>query len=112
MAQPFDFRIGRNDTRPKLRRALLDADSNPVDITNNQGVVFNMTVGAIAKINRGVCTVVANYPAEVEYDWSGAGDTDTAGNYLGEFEVTLADGGIETFPNGPKIRVQVFQDLG
>jgi uncharacterized protein YfaS (alpha-2-macroglobulin family) len=34
----------------------------------------------------------------VRYSW-GTDDTDEAGRYRAEFEVTYADGSVETFPN-------------
>lgn len=39
-------------------------------------------------------------------------DTDTAGRFEAEFEVTYADGAVETFPNDGFIVVQIGPDIG
>ena len=41
------------------------------------------------------------------YDWA-VGDTDIAGAYWAEFEVTLASGRIETFPNDEMAAVEIL----
>ena len=43
---------------------------------------------------------------KVSYDWQ-AGDTDTAGEYFGEFEVTYSDTKKETFPADAEIPITV-----
>ena len=55
-------------------------------------------------------TVESTSPPILRYDWIG-GDTDTAGNYEGEFVVTYADGTRETFPNSRFIPVLISQDV-
>ena len=46
----------------------------------------------------------------VEYSWQ-AGDTDTAGTYYGEIEVTYADNTVETFPNNGYFTIIIKEDL-
>jgi hypothetical protein len=46
----------------------------------------------------------------VEYSWQ-AGDTDTAGTYYGEIEVTYGDATVETFPNNGYFTVIIKEDL-
>lgn len=40
------------------------------------------------------------------------GETDAAGLFNGEFEVTYVDGGKESFPNDDYIRIVIESDLG
>ena len=40
------------------------------------------------------------------------GDTDTAGTYWAEFEVTFGDGRVETYPNRGYLTVNIEPDLG
>ena len=106
-----DFYIKRHDTRPPLVKNLLDADGNPADLSTANTVVFIMTAGTAAKVDR-VPVVVTDAPAgEVAYQWAEA-DTDTSGVYDGEFEVTFTDGGVQTFPNPKKMVILVGDDLG
>jgi hypothetical protein len=46
----------------------------------------------------------------VYYDWV-AGDTDSAGYYSGEWQVTYDNGQVETFPNDGVFLVQVVEQL-
>ena len=46
----------------------------------------------------------------VSYTFS-ASDTDTAGLFQGEFQVTFSGGAIETFPNSEYISINVLDDL-
>jgi len=48
---------------------------------------------------------------KVSYDWT-ADDTDQAGTYLAEWEVTFADGTVRTFPTAGWDTVVVHSDLG
>jgi len=50
----------------------------------------------------------------VSYHWRPAagtvpGDTDVPGLYLGEWQVTYAEGGVQTFPNGGYIFVRITE---
>ena len=47
----------------------------------------------------------------MKYVWQ-TGDTDTAGTFQGEFEVTYTSGEIETFPNDGYIGIEVLADIG
>ncbi len=103
------FYIKRNDTSPIFRGILKDGDDNVVDVTG-AAIRFHMfdqagvsKVDAAAVINSGTA-------GDVQYEWS-VGDTDTAGFYDAEFEVTYSGGRIETFPNNSFERVHIGKDL-
>lgn len=106
-----DFFIKRHDTRPPLVKNLTDADGNPVNLTTASGVVFIMSAGGVAKVNRASTTVTDAPTGKVSYTWVAA-NTDTSGTYDGEFEVTFSDGGVQTFPNPKKMVILVGDDLG
>ena len=111
-----DFTIKRNDTLPKLEATL-----------QQNNVVYNLTGATVkfimkkegsgtAKVNSAV-TVVDAASGQVEYAWDDvAGDTDTEGDYNGEFEVTTGSGEIITFPNGADgtdyFTIEITEDLG
>lgn len=102
------FTIKRGDTSPALRFALLPETIN----LNGATVAFTMRqAGASAKIDRAAASVVTGASPVVEYAW-GEGDTDTAGFFQAEFEVTYFDGSVETFPNDEYLYVNIIGDLG
>lgn len=105
----LDFYLKRNDTSPSIRMKLLP--KSDVDLTGAV-VVFNMRDAAgTVKVNRGAAFVVtATGDPEVRYDWQAA-DTDTAGTFYGEFEVTYSGGGVETFPNTDVITITIDEDI-
>lgn len=108
MSEIETFTIKRNDTSP-----LFEHELTPTPDLTGATVVFNMkTTGGVSKVNRGAATIVGDPTLGiVRYSWLAA-DTNTAGLFNAEYEVTYANGKIETFPNDSYIRVKVTEDLG
>ena len=102
------FYLKRGDTSPSLIYAL---DPATVDLTGAT-VRFNMRLKSGAtKITRAAAVIVtAVGTPTVRYNWQAA-DTDTAGFYEAEFEVTYAGGAVETFPNSDYIPVNISGDI-
>lgn len=105
------FIIKRNDRYPRIRRRLLTGNV-PVDLTLALSVQFIMRAKAdnTVKINA-AADIIDAVTGEVEYDWQGADDTDTAGDYEAEFEVKWGDG-TQTFPSDEYIAITVKEDIG
>ncbi len=100
-----------NDTAPPLEATLSWQDGATIDLTGAT-VVFNLRaksrgVGVV----RGPVTVVDASLGKVRYDWQ-PGDLAEPGEYLAEFEVTLASGHVITVPNGGYLMIRVLPDLG
>jgi hypothetical protein len=98
------FSLKQNDTSPSLQATLKDAAQNPVDLEGATVKLHMKSAEGILKVNAAM-TVVDQNNGIIQYDWQ-SGDTDTAGTYYVEFQVTYADSSVETFPNdGNKIIV-------
>ena len=108
-----DFNIKKGDTIPKLVATLVDEDEVVIDLTNAASVKFLMIdPGTTAvKVNAAATILAPPTDGRVEYPWIGA-DTDTKGDYDGEFEVTWAGGGKTTFPNFRFLRIRIKADIG
>lgn len=108
------FYIKRNDTAPTLEVQLEDHLGDNVDITGYNSVSFHMwnpdsgTV-VVDDDTTGNVSVVDAAQGVVSYEWV-SGDTDTAGTYAGEWEVTYSDGGVETFPNNGNDDIEILED--
>lgn len=103
------FYIKRNDLDPSIAYELTP---KTVDLTG-ASVVFNMKdASGTVKVSRGSGSVVtATGTPLIKYDWV-SGDTDTAGTFYGEFEVTYASGRPGTFPNGEDdIEIVISEDI-
>lgn len=102
MRETFYLKTG--DTSPSLLSTL---SPDTVDLTG-ASVVFNMRLNSGAvKVSRAAAVIVTETGTPtVRYDWQAA-DTDTAGFYSAEFEVTYAGGAVETFPNSDFIAVSI-----
>jgi hypothetical protein len=108
------FYIKQNDTASFLTRDLKDAFGSPVNVTG-ASVVFSMRVkpAGTMKITRQDGVVVNAGIGRVRYEWASDGsDTNTADEYEGEFQVTYADGKIQTFPNDGHIPIVITDDVG
>lgn len=105
----IDFYIKVGDRKPSLEAVLEDA-IGPVDLTG-AAVKWQMRLqGQSALKVDAVATVVSPAAGSVRYDWEAA-DTDTAGIFEGEWEVTFGDGKQITFPNWKHLRVMVLDDV-
>lgn len=103
------FKIKQNDTSRSIK---FYPHANPASNFTGASVVFNMAdkYGGV-KISRAAGSIASDTGGTYfQYDWQ-AGDTDTAGDYEAEFEVTLSSGRIETYPNSQNIDVKIGKEI-
>jgi len=102
------FTIKRGDTSPAIRRSFVTA-AGPLEIPAGSSVVFSMAEGITHRVavRRQPCRIEGN---DVIYYWQD-GDTDIAGLYEAEFEITGPDGSIESAPNGGFININIVRDI-
>ena len=106
------FYIKQNDTASFLTRDLKDAFGAPVNVTG-AAVKFSMRVkpAGTVKVDDEDAVIVTAGTGRVRYEWT-ATNTNTADEYEGEFQVTYANGKIQTFPNDGHIPIVVTDDIG
>lgn len=105
-----EHRMKRNDLLPSLAATLSYAGVGAIDLTTAVSVKFIMKApGGVVKVNR-AAVFVDRPTGKVRYDWT-LGDTDTAGRFHGEFEVTDASGKKLTVPNDGYFAVNIVADL-
>jgi len=110
--------IKKGDTRPILTLTLYTRNSAGVKTVADLsagGVAAKFTMTLIGsstpKLSLKTMSIVnPGTSGVVQYTWAAA-DTDTAGEYRAEVQVTYATGVIETFPNRGFFRVIVTEDL-
>ena len=108
------FYIKENDTASFITRDLKDAFGAPVNVTG-ASVVFSMRVkpAGTVKVDAQGCTIVTAGTGRVRYEWASDGSaTNTADEYEGEFQVSYANGRVQTFPNDGHIPVVITDDIG
>ena len=84
------IKMKRNDTQPFLDLKLKDNDTDYADLTvSGIAVTFTMKDAetGIIKVDQQDCQIISGILGSVRYPWK-AIDTNTAGAYLAEFEVT------------------------
>jgi len=104
------FYLARNDLLPVLTVTPKDGDGATVVIANGATVVFNLITvnGGAVKVSRGAAVALSG---ALSYTWA-SGDTDTAGDFRGEFEWNNG-GKPETFPNhkAGELIVRIHPDI-
>ncbi len=104
------FKIKTNDTSPKLTVDLEDASGAAVALNGATARFHMKKYGATSlKIDASADITDAD-DGRVEYSWA-SGDTDTAGTYYGEIEITYGDSTVETFPNSGYFTIIIQEDL-
>lgn len=107
------FRIKTNDTSPLLSVTLTDANGTGIGLAGASARFHMKAFGADSlKIDAPATVGIVGVGVDglVTYDWI-AGDTDTAGTYYGEIEVTYGDARVETFPNNGYFTIIIKEDL-
>lgn len=106
------FYIKQDDTLPELNATLLDADGVAIPLLTVSSVRFIMSFGPgqPEKVNA-VASIVDASAGTVKYAWD-TGDTDTVGEFQGEFQLTFQNGTILTVPNEEYITIIITGDLG
>lgn len=109
MAQA-DFWIKQGDTAPDIEATLEDSSGSAVDLTNASSVDFHMmdSAGNVTVDAAGTITDAAN--GKVKYNWA-SGDTDEAGTFQAEWEVTWSDSSTETFPNHDNLIISITSEI-
>ena len=103
------FIIKRNATSPSLAGTATDSNDASIDISGAT-VRFHMLDTDGNTVVDAAATIASGPAGTMRYDWAAA-DTDVAGGFRGECEVTYADGTIETFPNTSYIPIRIYEDL-
>jgi hypothetical protein len=107
----MSFRIKKRDLLPEIQGTCEDANG-PVDLTTASSVRFLMGLSGSATNKVSAAATFVDRPnGIVKYTWAGT-DTDTAGDYDAEFEVTWPGTKPETFPNRGFIKVSITDDRG
>lgn len=103
------FYLKKGDRLPKLRSTLVDGDGVAINLTGAT-VAFRMRprTGGALKVNAAAAIVTAA-SGIVEYSWAAA-DVDTAGDFDGEFAVTLA-GLVQTVPASGFVLITIAAPL-
>ena len=105
----YSFNIKQNDTSPALSVVVADSSGTAINITG-ASVIFKMRAVNSSSLKVNSSATITNASNGVSYTFS-ASDTDTAGLFQGEFQVTFSGGAIETFPNSEYISINVLDDL-
>jgi len=103
------FTIKQGDTSPSLVANLVTPSRQPVFL-GGASVLFHMRGRRSTGVLTAAATVVDAETGQVRYDWA-EGDTAVAGDFEAEFEVTYADGSVETFPNEGYIDITIPEQI-
>jgi hypothetical protein len=105
-----DINMKRGDLAPSVS-AVLYSSGAVVDLTGStvKLIMKNRSTG-VEKVNA-ACVIVTPAAGAVRYDWTGT-DTDTAGTYDVEFQVTLPTTKKLTCPNNKHLECLVYPDVG
>jgi hypothetical protein len=108
------FNIKRNDTDKAIEAVLKINGIATGHLQAAESVKFIMSLAGkknpVPKVNA-AAQIDDPATASVSYQWVAA-DTDTAGVYNAEWEVTYVGGGKATFPDDGYVTVNVIADLG
>lgn len=104
------YEMKRNDTRPRPDALLRFSDGSIPDLTGaSVKFIARDVTSSVVKIDA-TATITDVPTAAVEYAMT-ADDSDTAGTYYCEWEVTFADTSVQTFPTRSFDRLRIRGDI-
>ena len=105
------FTIKRHARRPYLRISVKDKYGDPFDLTGALTATFILYDSAgVAKVSSPAVLASPLTSGILYYAW-GATDTNTAGEFKGEFDVVYTGGEKLTLPVKGNIAVRIYEDL-
>jgi len=112
------FKIKRNDTLPVLQIAVKGrgnlGEKIDYDLSNVTSVTFSMKDDCNnLKVYDQTAEIICASGGTIQYIWQ-SGDTDTAGKYLGEFELTfsgVSGNSILSVPQQGGIPIEINSDI-
>lgn len=107
MATVQSHTIKQGDTGPPLIATLKGRDGVAQNLT---GASVKLNVVGVMTLDHATCTILDAVNGKVQYDWQSA-NTTAVGKSRGEFEVTLVDGTIVTFPNDSFFEINIVAQL-
>ena len=108
MADGPDFWIRQGDTRPWIEATLTDANG-PVPL-HGATVEFHLSDDTGGERITDDALILNEDEGLVTYEWK-PGDTEFAGDYRAEWQVTFAEDDIGTFPNTGYTHVRITKQL-
>lgn len=110
MALTDEFVIKQHDTRPSILGTL---SADPTDIFASVWFLMRDQTGTLVVSRAGTLVEQPSSTSggKVKYQWQD-GDTDVAGVFRAEFQVTFSDDRIETYPNSGYLTINIVEDLG
>lgn len=107
MPLPIDFNLKRGNLLPALNATLKYSDGTIINLTGATVKFFMRPKGSSTVIVNASCSVVSATAGTVQYNWQ-AGETDTVGNYEGEFQITFGSGSKLSVPNNALIQIFIM----
>ena len=118
-AVTVDFTMQSHDLLPSIQATLKNPDGSIVDLTSATSVKFILLAantdwtpanGASPTVSSAAVIVAPATSGVVRYDWA-VGDTATAGQYLGQWQVTWPTNRPQSFPTATYYAIQILADL-
>jgi len=101
----------KGDRLPVIEATIKKKDGTALDLTNATAKFIMVTAkDRTGKISASA-TITDATGGKVKYEWA-ANDTNTAGDFLGEFEITYADGKKIAAPSEGYIEILFYEELG
>jgi hypothetical protein len=105
------FYIKEGDRLPSLTSILKDGDGSVIDLSSASVSFYMKLPNSTALKVSSTATIDSSSEGQVTYAWSTV-DTDTAGDYVAEFEITFSGGLRQSVPNDNEIQVHIRSDIG
>lgn len=103
------FFIKQNDTSPSLAAYIQTSAGDAVNLVGATAKLHIKETGGSTLLVK-TMTITDAVEGLVQYDWVDP-DTNIAGTYNAEIEITYSDGKIETYPNNGYFTITITSEL-